>query len=249
MSKALSFRYGSVGIKDATGKDMNKRSIVILWPAILQLVAAVREPPPTAAPEFLNFDELVTLSNTDHPAEPLVEKLNRLLRTPIVSNQAALAGERPHRPYVDGIGPVLRVASWNIERGLNFDLVRLALSDPDGFKQAALERGALDAAKAAKIGQQLTTLRDADVIVLNEVDLGMKRTDYRDVTQELAHALGTNYVFGVEFVEVDRLDDLGLENVQLEDAALTQRMREDLAPDPARYLGLHGSAILSRYPS
>ncbi|MGD0298719.1 MAG: endonuclease/exonuclease/phosphatase family protein [Bryobacteraceae bacterium] len=226
---------------------MNKRLILMLWPAILPLLAVVREPP-TGAQEFLSFDELASLSNTDQPAEPLAEKLDRLLRTPIVSNRAALAGERPHRPLVDGIGPVLRVASWNIERGLNFDLIRLALSDPDGFKQAALERGAMNATKMANIEHQLTTLRDADVIVLNEVDLGMKRTDYRDVARDLAQALGMNYVFGVEFVEVDRLEDLGLENYQLEDRALTQQIREDLAPDPARYLGLHGSAILSRYP-
>jgi hypothetical protein len=57
-----------------------------------------------------------------------------------------------------------------------------------------------------------------------------------------------NYVFGVEFVEVDRLDDLGLQQVELNDPALTPQMREELKPDPARYLGLHGSAILSRYP-
>ena len=136
-------------------------------------------------------------------------------------------GGGPHRPSVDGIGPVLRVASWNIERGSNFDLIKLALSDPEGFKKAALERGALDAGKQMKIEQQLRTLRDADIIVLNEVDLGMKRTDYRDVTRDLAHALGMNYVFGVEFVEVDRLDDLGLENIQLDDPALTQQIREE----------------------
>jgi endonuclease/exonuclease/phosphatase family metal-dependent hydrolase len=188
------------------------------------------------------------LSVTDRPPESVAGKLERLLRTPILSNEAAVAGTRPHRPSLDGIGPVLRVAFWNIERGLNFDLIKLALSDPDGFKQAVLERGALDANKLANIERQLRTLRDADIIALNEVDLGMKRTDYRDVARDLAQALGMNYVFGVEFVEVDALDDLGLEKVQLENPALSQKMREDLRPDPARYLGLHGSAILSRYP-
>jgi endonuclease/exonuclease/phosphatase family metal-dependent hydrolase len=206
------------------------------------------QPRATPAPQFLNFEELVSLSETDHPPVPLAEKLERLLGTPILSNEAALAGARPHRPSVDGIGPVLRVAFWNIERGLNFDLIKLALSDPDGFKRAALERGALDANKQANIERQLRVLRDADIIALNEVDLGMKRTDYRDVARDLAQALGMNYVFGVEFVEVDRLDDLGLEKVHLENPALSQQMREDLNPDPARYLGLHGSAILSRYP-
>jgi hypothetical protein len=133
--------------------------------------------------EFLSFDELVTLSNTDGPPPPVEEKLNRLLTTPFLSNDAALAGARPHRPSVDGIGPVLRLAPWNIERGLNFDLIRLALSDPSGFKQAALERGELDTSKQSQIEQQLRMLRDADLIVLNEVDLGMKRTDYRDVAK------------------------------------------------------------------
>jgi endonuclease/exonuclease/phosphatase family metal-dependent hydrolase len=236
------------GIKDAAAKAMSKPTFVFLWPVIFPLLTAAREPAPAIAPEFLTFDELVTLSDTDQPPEPLAEKLDKLLRTPILSNHTARVGDGPHRPFVDGIGPVLRVASWNIDRGLNFDLIKLAFSDPDGFKQAALERGAIDATRQAKIEQQLRTLRDADIVVLNEVDLGMKRTDYRDVAQDLAHALGMNYVFGVEFVEVDRMDDLGLEEVQLEDPALALQIREDLRPDPARYLGLHGSAILSRYP-
>ncbi len=211
---------------------------------IPSLLAASRGPVPATAPQLLSFDELVTLSQTDQPAAPLDEKLDNLLRTPFLGNAATL----PRRPSVNGIGPVLRVASWNIERGLNFDLIRLALSDPNGFRQAALQRGAVDTDKEAEIDRQLRALRDADIVLLNEVDLGMKRTDYRDVARDLAHARGMNYVFGVEFVEVDRLDDLGLEKVQLEDPELTQKMREELKPDPARYLGLHGNAILSRYP-
>jgi len=234
------------GIKDAIGEAMNKRAIVVLWPTVFALLAAARTPAP--GPELLNFDELIMLSETDQPAAPLKAKLDALLITPFVSNEAALAGGQPHRPFVDRIGPVVRVASWNIERGLNFELIKLALSDPDGFKQALGERGSLDRDKQAKIDQQLQTLRDADIVVLNEVDLGMKRTDYRDVARDLARALGMNYVFGVEFVEVDRLDDLGLESVQLEDPGLARRMREELKPDPDRYLGLHGNAILSRYP-
>ncbi|HTW67597.1 MAG TPA: endonuclease/exonuclease/phosphatase family protein [Bryobacteraceae bacterium] len=196
----------------------------------------------------MKFDELVTLSETDQPAAPLQTKLDALLKTPFVNNDAARAGAQPHRPSVGEIGPTLRAATWNIARGVNFDLIKLAFSDPDKFLEAALERGAIDASKRAKIEQQLRTLREADIIVLNEVDLGMKRTDYRDIARDLAHDLGMNYAFGVEFVEVDRLDDLGLEKVQLEDPALTQQIREELKPDPARYRGLHGNAILSRYP-
>lgn len=221
--------------------------VLVLWLAV-QLIGAPPAPAPTSAPELLNFGELVGLSGTNRPAAPLDRKLDALLTTPFLNNEAALAGGQPRRPSVDGVGPVLRVASWNIERGLNFDLIRLALSDPDGFKQAALQRGGIDLNKRELIDEQLSRLRDADVVVLNEVDLGMKRTDYRDVTRELAQALAMNYVFGVEFVEVDPLEDLGIEKIELDDPALAQRIREDLKPDPARYLGLHGNAILSRYP-
>jgi hypothetical protein len=75
---------------------------------------------------------------------------------------------------VDGIGPVLRDASWNIERGINVDLIKLAFSDSDGFIQTALQRGSLDASRQPQVLHQLRRLRDADVVVLNEVDLGMK---------------------------------------------------------------------------
>lgn len=140
---------------------------------------------------------------------------------------------------------MVRVVSWNIERGLNFDLIRLAFSDPEGFSRAAQQPGK---PWRDEIDRQLRTLQDADIILLNDVDLGTKRTDYRDIARDLARALGMNYAFGVEFVEVDRLDDLGLENVRLEDPDLAQKMQEELKPDPSRYLGIHGNAILSRYP-
>jgi endonuclease/exonuclease/phosphatase family metal-dependent hydrolase len=227
---------------------MGKYSAVALLAALFPLFAGTGESSAPDAPEFLSFDELVTLSKTDRPPDPLEEKLAGLLATPILSNKAALAGVLPHRPSIDGTGPVLRVASWNIERGLNFDLIRLAFSDPEGFREAALHRGPPNMSKQAAIERQLQRLRDADVIVLNEVDLGMKRTDYHEVARELAHALGMNYVFGVEFVELDRLEDLGLESVRLEDPRLAQQMQEELKPDRTRYKGLHGNAILSRYP-
>ena len=51
--------------------------------------------------------------------------------------------------------------------------------------------------------------------MLNEVDMGMKRSEYRDVARELAAALHMNYAYGVEFVEVDPIFALGTEQVHL----------------------------------
>lgn len=225
---------------------MTKLLLVALVTACLAFATRGQAQARSSDPELLSFDELVTLSETDQPKEPLKQKLNRLLNTPFISDQAS--GASPRRPVVEGLGPILRAAFWNIERGFEFDLIQLALSDPAAFQKTAFQRGVIDANTLRTIDNQLQRLRDADVIILNETDLGMKRTDYRDVTQDLARALRMNYVFAVEFVEVDRLGDLGIDPVQLEDPALAQRMQQDLKPDPERYRGLHGSAILSRYP-
>ena len=67
----------------------------------------------------------------------------------------------------------VRIVSWNIERGLQF-------------------------------GKILEFLRatQADLILLQEVDLNARRTHYRDIASQLAHALAMNVVFRVEFQEL-----------------------------------------------
>jgi endonuclease/exonuclease/phosphatase family metal-dependent hydrolase len=207
--------------------------------------AAALEVPRAAAPALLSFDELVELSRTAEPAGPLAERLAALLSTPFIDNTAHFAGTRPRRPWHEQLGEFLRVAFWNIERGYEFDWIRRALSDPEEFlRRAEAERGALD----PRVSSQAYALALADVIVLNEADLGMTRTGYRDVTRELAGALGMNYAFGVEFVEVDPLS-LGAEEIELpDDPEAEAELRRIFVPDRARYRGLQGSAVLSRYP-
>ena len=88
-------------------------------------------------PELLSFDELVTLSSTAKPDGDLAAHLNSILTTPFVNNEASAAGIEPHRPAVINLGPVLRVGLWNIERGLNLELIRSALTDTSEFERLA----------------------------------------------------------------------------------------------------------------
>jgi len=67
----------------------------------------------------------------------------------------------------------VRVVSWNIERGLQFSAI-------------------LDFLRNA----------EADLILLQEVDHNVRRTQHRDVASELARSLRLNYVFGREFEEL-----------------------------------------------
>ena len=199
-------------------------------------------------PSFLSFDELVTLSSTAKPTGQLAVRLDKILILPFVHNDATAAGAEPHRPTVGNLGPVVRVGFWNIERGLNFELIRAALTDTDAFERLAGDQSRISGPRRALIESQLHDLHSADVLVLNEVDMGMERTEYRDVTRELAAALHMNYAYGVEFVEVDPIFALGIEEVHLEDPQEDTRLQRDLYVDHERYLGLHGTAILSRYP-
>ncbi len=194
-------------------------------------------------PALLSFDDLVALSSQATPADPLQGRLDALLSMPFVHNEARL-GE----PAIQPATPVLRVGLWNIERGLNFELIQAALTDTDRFESLAANQSGWSPSRRGTVESQLARLQNADVLVLDEVDWGMKRTQYRNEAQELAVTLKMNYVYGVEFVEVDPIFSLGTETVQLADPAETQELQGDLDVDKTRYRGLHGTAILSRYP-
>lgn len=199
----------------------------------------------------LTFSELVTLSK-DEPLAPALEtKLNRLLYAAEVDN--SFPKSTPIRVPIKDTGSALRISDWNIERGENFDWVVLALKgDEEKFRAALLKDNPKISADALdKVIGEAKILHDSDILILNEVDLGMGRTDYRDVSRDLARALQMNFVYAVEFVEVDPLK-LGTEQLTDSDVAddqeLKKELESDLKSDPARYKGLHGSAILSRYP-
>jgi len=89
--------------------------------------------------------------------------------------------------------PTMRVVSWNIDRGLRL-------------------RQIID----------FLECQNADLVILQEVDLNARRTQRLNVAQEIARQLGMNYVFGREFEE------------------LTQG-----SPTSPAY---HGQATLSRFP-
>ena len=67
----------------------------------------------------------------------------------------------------------IRVVDWNIDRGLQLRSVINFLGDTN-----------------------------ADVFILQEVDVNARRTDRLNIAQEIARKLQVNYVFGREFVEL-----------------------------------------------
>lgn len=126
-----------------------------------------------ANPSLLSFGELVALSSTGHPQGPLGVRLDRLLTVPFVRNFRTYDAkqETVERNRTD-FAPCqfLRVVFWNIERGLSFEQIRAALSGPAEFERVAQMRSGMSDAQKRRIDAQLSELKDADVVVLNEVD-------------------------------------------------------------------------------
>jgi endonuclease/exonuclease/phosphatase family metal-dependent hydrolase len=206
----------------------------------------------TSQPALLSYQELVALDEQETVDAPLAAKLHTLLTTPFVNNEAYFKGTKPLRPDLKGMGPSLRLVEWNIERGIEFDKIKLALSNTQGFinEVHAEATGSTNAEKAKDevLRAQMEVLQSADVLVLNEVDWGMKRSDYRAVVKDLADALKMNWAYGVEFVEVDPkiLGTQSFANVENQDER--KELEGLFSVDKSRLLGLHGTAILSRYP-
>src|ERR1051325_9012054 len=211
---------------------------------LLFLVTASATQAQPQPPELFSYAELVQLYENKDLPEALQVKLDRLLTAPFVSNAASARGVQPLLPRTSKLGTFVRVVQWNIEEGIEYEAINAAFTNPARFAKLLDPRGSQ---KRKTILQQVALMKQADVIVLNEVDWGMKRTDYRNVAADLATALRMNYAYGVEFVEVDpiALGTEGFEEVSAEDR---EKLKTQIAVDKSRYRGLHGSAILSRFP-
>ena len=94
----------------------------------------------SSQPSLLNYQELVALGEQETVDPALAKKLNTLLTTPFINNEAYFSGIKPLRPDLKGIGPSLRLVEWNIERGIKFDEIKLLLTDKQGFPCEGTQR-------------------------------------------------------------------------------------------------------------
>ncbi len=66
-------------------------------------------------------------------------------------------------------------AFWNVGRGLELPLIKLAFTDPEGFAaRLDARRYPPGSRERREVLEQAEALRQADVIVLNEADWGLK---------------------------------------------------------------------------
>ena len=191
-----------------------------------------------------SFQELIELSKTKSPNGLLKEKVDYILNNPIVDNSFS-SGENIKLQKDPKIGEFIRFASWNINRGFSLDRIKLLFTNTDKLLATIDAKNKQDVIKI--IDQEAKILKDANILILNEVDVGMPRTGYKNVVEELAQALKLNYAYGVEFLEVDPVH-LGLEDYKWSEERFLFPNDEKIIIDKNKYRGLHGTAILSQYP-
>lgn len=189
----------------------------------------------------LTFNDLVELSKTQNPTGILAEKLNNLLTTSVVDNSLSDFGASELKQSQE-LAKYIRMTSWNIERGMNLDQINSIFIEPDKVYASINTKKEKN---INKIKKQLEIIKNTDIFVLNEVDNGMPRTKYRDVVRDMAKAGKFNYAYGVEFVEVDPVH-LGLEDYKWSEERFL--FNGPVTVDQAKYKGLHGTAILSKFP-
>ena len=201
------------------------------------------------APGFLTFGELRKLYLDPHPGGWLGWKLSRFRTTPIISNEAYYAGVKPRHHQNPKLGPFLSIASWNIEESLHVKNAIQVFASPDQFLSLVdTQKAPQGSPQYETILRQRERLADADIIVLQEMDIGCKRSGYINAPGELAKALKMNYVYGDEHLEIDPVI-LGLEKIYYDDGkTVDEEATARYVADPAKYKGAFGSAVFSRYP-
>jgi endonuclease/exonuclease/phosphatase family metal-dependent hydrolase len=200
------------------------------------------------APEFLTFEELQALSANPYPTGRVRQKFEHLWTMPMISNEAYLAGARPHQPSSPQLGTFVRAVTWNIEQSRQMDQAIAAFTDEAAFARGLHPKKARPGSRRYRRAlAERALLETADIILLQEMDIGVKRSGYRDAARDLAQALQMNYAYLPEYLEIDPVL-LGTERVTFEQGLEDTEATAYYAADPKRFKGLFGCAVLSRYP-
>jgi len=197
--------------------------LVILIPFFFKDRVIKEKSPKVRLVSYLSYEDLIKLAYNKKNSYKLYKKLQKQLDTPYIVNRINESETISPKLLKDH----LRIAHWNIQRGFNIEQIKTLLASSDTYYY--IYRNNIREKSQDSFRRELKLLSTSDIISLNEVDIGMPRTNYRNNIDELATSLGYNYAFATEFIELGPI--IAMLNI-----------------DSKKYCGLHGNAILSKYP-
>ena len=156
--------------------------------------------------------------------QPLLDQLSSERRSELRKNALSLTPEQL-------TASIRHLDTVDVDNSISTSLRAHATDGKIQVAELNAERGRYWCELAVQV-LSTPALRNVDVWLLNEFDLGMARSNQEHTIRLFAHALGLNYAWAAEFVE--------LTNGNREEQART-------AGQENRW-SLHGNAILSRWP-
>lgn len=149
--------------------------------------------PPSLLDHNLNqhFSELLKFESTPEMEasdvyKPIKTDVERIMSAVVSEPPASAGGQLRHDessqsnwPAAREAGSDIRALAWNLERGTQFDGILGALRNDE-------------------------RLKDRDVLMLPELDLGMARSGNRFVAKELAEALNLHYAFAPVYIPLQK---------------------------------------------
>ena len=200
-----------------------------------------------ASPELLNLSELTTLLKTHGTDTSASAKANKLFSSPFIDNSAYRKNGIPKHQYYPSFGEALRISSWNVEKSIHIGDLAKSLQSEDHFK-TSLKPKALEKDKIREAAlRQRAMLAASDVLLCQEMDIGHCRSSYLFAAKELARSLDMNFVYAPQQLELDPVY-LGATDVEFDNKNISTHGCEISAEHAAKYKGVFGVAVLSRYP-
>jgi len=120
-------------------------------------------------PELLTFDQLVDLEKNDPPSPALAEKLEHLVTTPFLSNEAYFNGAKPKRPSSPQLGPFQSVRNPSGAVGIMQVIPQYAAAPPISIPNVEIAEGNIHA--GAKMMRNIadTYFNDPKLDPLNKI--------------------------------------------------------------------------------
>ena len=197
--------------------------------------------------ELLDYEELVVLLKQKDVPTQAADKAQKLFRTPFVDNGEYERKGLPSPTQHPELGPAIRVTSWNIEKSIYVKEVAEGLRSESRFREHLKEEVNKNRRVLEDTLRQRNDLAHSDILLLQEMDIGHPRSDYLFAADYLAKALGMNYAYAPQQLEIDPVY-LGQEDVDFGNKALIDEAYRVEVSDQHKYHGVFGVAVLSRYP-
>ena len=213
--------------------------------------------------EDLSFGDFARIYKDKNYKKDITDKI---LSTPIIDNNINVCEKYLYKSHPK-LKDLVVVSQWDLMFSMDSEQIYQAFLEPQKLVEQAekdyqtkmaryieekddddeYELKTLEEVKA-KIADESEILQSSDIIVLNNVDIGMPRTQYKNMPLELAKKLNYNYAFAPEFIEVDPAT-LGLVDYKWSDSRMVEESNSsEYTVDRDKYKGLTGTAILSRFP-